>query len=45
MVSKVPHQTTNLPGCTGSAMVSIIGNGHGDPSSIPGQGCLYFTQQ
>ena len=24
-------------------MVTVPGNGHGDPSSKPGQGCLHFT--
>ena len=30
-------------GGTHGVMVIIIGNGYGDPSSNPGQGCLHFT--
>ena len=26
-------------------MVTIVGNGHGDPSSNPGQGCLHYTDR
>ena len=25
-----------------AATVIVMGNGHGDPSSNPGRGCLYF---
>ena len=24
-------------------MLTVVGNGYSDPSSNPGQGCLYFT--
>ena len=27
----------------GVIIVTIVGNGHGDLSSNPGLGCLYFT--
>ena len=30
-------------GCAHSVMVIIVGNGHGDISSNPGHGWLYFT--
>ena len=30
-------------GGTNGIMVIIIGNGHGDPSSNPGHGCLHFS--
>ena len=31
-------------GSAHDATVTVIGNGHVDPSSIPGWGCLHFTQ-
>ena len=30
-------------GVIGGDMVAVVGNGHGDPSSIPGRAGLYLT--
>ena len=35
--------TPSFPLSAHSVMVNIIGNGHGDPSSNPGQDCLPFA--
>ena len=32
-----------MPRGTCGVMVTIVGNGHGDLSSNPGQSCLHFT--